>query len=98
MPTFNPFPVRYRSIKSSITDSNPLVIDTEANPQDILEAALQRIRASSQLLETLHCQCFKHGDVQDIPHITHALYLLTQDGYDLLQVAQQRMMGWKAPI
>lgn len=54
MPTFNPFPVRYRSIKSSITDSNPLVIDTEANPQDILEAALQRIRASSQLLETLH--------------------------------------------
>ncbi|AHZ67378.1 hypothetical protein OU5_0299 [Pseudomonas mandelii JR-1] len=74
------------------------MIDTEANPQDILEAALQRIRASSQLLETLHCQCFKHGDVQDIPHITHALYLLTQDGFDLLQVAQQRMMGWKAPV
>ncbi|WP_010460493.1 hypothetical protein [Pseudomonas mandelii] len=98
MPTLNPFPDRYRSINSSVTDSSPLVIDTEANPQDILEAALQRIRASSQLLETLHCQCFKHGDVQDIPHITHALYLLTQDGFDLLQVAQQRMMGWKAPV
>jgi hypothetical protein len=35
--------------------------------------------------------------VEDIPHITHALYLLTQDGCDLLKVAQQRMMGWKAP-
>ncbi|MHC8371965.1 hypothetical protein ACYZT2_14390 [Pseudomonas sp. MDT1-85] len=81
-----------------MTDSNPLVIDTEANPQDILESALQRIRASSQLFETLHCQCFKHGDVQDIPHITHALYPLTQDGRDVLQAAQQRMMGWKAPV
>lgn len=97
MPTINPFPDRYRSIKSSVTDSSPLVIDTAANPQDILEAALQRIRASSDLLETLHCQCFKNGDVQDIPHITHALYLLTQDGCDLLQVAQQKMLGWTAP-
>lgn len=43
-------------------------------------------------------QCFKHGDVQVIPHITHALYLLTQDGCDLLQVAQQRMLSWKAPV
>ncbi|WP_458368519.1 hypothetical protein [Pseudomonas mandelii] len=98
MTTLNAFPDRYRSINSSVTDSSPLVIDTEANPQDILEAALQRVRASSQLLETLHCQCFKHGDVQDIPHITHAVYLLTHDGCDLLQVAQQRMIGWKAPV
>ena len=88
---------RYRPLQSSLTDSPPLIIDTEANPQDILEAALQRIRASSDLLQTLHCQCFKHGDVEDIPHITHAIYLLTQDGCDLLKVAQQRMMGWKAP-
>ncbi|MFJ2683070.1 hypothetical protein ACIOYV_04925 [Pseudomonas sp. NPDC087342] len=97
MPTLNPVTGRYRSIKSNVTDTNPMVIDTEANPQDILEAALQRIRASSNLLETLHCQCFKNGDVQDIPHITHALYLLTQDGCDLLQVAQQQMLGWTAP-
>ena len=96
MHTLNPFPERHRSIKSSVTETSPLVIDTEANPQDILEAALQRIRASSELLETLHLQCFKDGDVQDIPHITHALYLLTQDGCDLLKVAQQRMLGWKA--
>ncbi|CAI8734769.1 hypothetical protein EMIT0P291_130082 [Pseudomonas sp. IT-P291] len=31
------------------------------------------------------------------PHITHALYLLTQDGCNLLKVAQQRMLNWKAP-
>ncbi|MHC8366671.1 hypothetical protein ACYZT9_12530 [Pseudomonas sp. ZT5P21] len=85
--SLNPFPERYRSIKSSVTDTNPLVIDTEADPQDIIEAALQRIRASADLLETLHIHCFKDGDVQDIPHITHALHLLTQDGCDLLKVA-----------
>lgn len=44
-----------------------------------------------------YCLNFKQADVEDIPHITHALYLLTQDGCDLLQVAQQRMLNWKAP-
>ena len=97
MTTLNPFVNRYRPLQTNLTDSPPLIIDTEANPQDILEAALQRIRASSELLRTLHCQCFEQGDVEDIPYITHALYLLTQDGCDLLKVAQQRMLNWKAP-
>jgi hypothetical protein len=97
MKTWNPLTNdRYLPLQSNLTDTPPLIIDTEANPQDILEAALQRIRASSDLLKTLHRHCFKQGDVEDIPHITHALYLLTQDGCDLLKVAQQRMMGWKA--
>ncbi|MBV4524049.1 type I-C CRISPR-associated protein Cas8c/Csd1 [Pseudomonas sp. SWRI74] len=89
---------RYRPLQTNLTDSTPLIIDTQANPQDILEAALQRIRASSDLLRTLHCQSFLDGDIEDIPHITHALYLLTQDGCDLLKVAQQRMLNWKAPV
>ena len=96
--TWNPLTDRYRPLQTNLTDSPPLLIDTEANPQDILEAALQRIRASSELLRTLHCQSFEQGDLEDIPHITHALYLLTQDGCDLLKVAQQRMMDWKAPV
>ena len=98
MTTLNPFVNRYRPLQTNLTDSPPLIIDTQANPHDILEAALQRIRASSELLQTLHCQCFEKGDVEDIPHITHALYLLTQDGCDLLKVAQQRMLNWKAPV
>jgi hypothetical protein len=98
MNKWNPFTnERYLPLQTNLTDTSPLIIDTAANPQDILEAALQRIRASSDLLQTLHCQSFKDGDVEDIPHITHALYLLTQDGYDLLKVAQQRMLNWKAP-
>lgn len=98
MLTPNPLPNRYHPLNSSVTDSAPMVIDTQANPQDILESAVQRIRACGDLLETLHCLCFRHGDVQDIPHITHALYLLAQDGNDLLQVAQQQMLDWKAPV
>jgi hypothetical protein len=98
MKTWNQFTTdRYRSLESSLTDTNPLIIDTKANPQDILECAVQRLRASSDLLRTLYCLNFKQADVEDIPHITHALYLLTQDGCDLLQVAQQQMLNWKAP-
>lgn len=98
MKTFNQFlSDRYHPLESSLTDTKPLLIDTAANPQDILECAVQRLRASSDLLRTLYCLNFKQADVEDIPHITHALYLLTQDGCDLLQVAQQRMLNWKAP-
>ena len=88
MKTWNPSTSgRYLPLQTNLTDSPPLIIDTEANPQDIFEAAMQRIRASSDLLKTLHCICFKHGDVEDIPHITLARYLPTQDGFDLMQVA-----------
>lgn len=98
MKTWNQFLTdRYRPLESNLTDTKPLLIDTQANPQDILECAVQRLRASSDLLRTLYCLNFKQADVEDIPHITHALYLLTQDGCDLLQVAQQRMLNWKAP-
>ena len=97
MPILKLSTTRYIPLNSGVTDSAPLVIDTEANPKDIFEAAVQRVRAAADLLETLHCLCFKHADVQDIPHITHALYLLAQDGNDLLQVAQQRMLNWTAP-
>ncbi|WP_247268392.1 MULTISPECIES: hypothetical protein [Pseudomonas] len=99
MKTWNQLPAdRYRSLESNLTDTKPLTIDTTANPQDILECAVQRLRASSDLLKTLYCLSLKQADVEDIPHITHALYLLTQDGCDLLQVAQQQMPGWKAPL
>ena len=53
MTTLNPFPNRYRPLKTNLTDSPALIIDTEANPQDILEAALQRVRASSELFKQL---------------------------------------------
>ena len=82
---------RYRPLKTSYSDTPVLVIDTEANPHEILNAAQQRIRAASDLLETLYCLCFKQADVKDIPNIVNALYLLTQDGCELLEVAKQRI-------
>ncbi|WP_237883505.1 hypothetical protein [Pseudomonas sp. PGPR40] len=82
---------RYRPLKTSYSDTPVLVIDTEANPHEILNAAQQRIRAASDLLETLYCLCFKQADVKDIPNIVNALYLLTQDGCELLEIAKQRI-------
>ncbi|HWT68812.1 MAG TPA: hypothetical protein VN214_06825 [Pseudomonas sp.] len=87
----DPLTQRYRALKSSYSETAVLVIDTEADPFEILDAARQRIRAASDLLETLYCLCFKQADASDIPNIVSALYLLTQDGNDLLDIARQRL-------
>ena len=55
MKAWNPLtPDRYRPLESNLTDTKPLIIDTNANPQDILECAVQRLRASADLLRTLY--------------------------------------------
>ena len=82
---------RYCPLKSRYSDTPVLVIDTEADSHEILDAARQRIRAASDLLETLYCLCFKQADASDIPNIVNALYLLTQDGNELLEIAHQRL-------
>lgn len=81
-------PPRYHALNTNDSDTPVLVIDTEADPHEILDAARQRIRAASDLLETLYCQNFKDADIKDIPHIINALYLLTKDGQQLLEVAK----------
>ena len=87
----DPLTPRYRPLSSRYSETPVLVIDTEADPIEILDAARQRIRAASDLLETLYCLCFKKADTRDIPNIVNALYLLTQDGNDLLDTARQRL-------
>ncbi|UIN56771.1 hypothetical protein [Pseudomonas kribbensis] len=82
---------RFRPLKSCDGNNPVMVIDTEATPVDLLDAADLRLRAASDLLETLYCLCFKQADVKDIPNIVNALYLLTQDGCDLLEVSRQRL-------
>ncbi|MFY0729511.1 hypothetical protein [Pseudomonas sp. NFX15] len=91
MNSADPLPHRYRPLKSRYSETPVLVIDTEADPFEILDAARQRIRAASDMLETLYCLCFKQADASDIPKIVSALYLLTQDGNDLLDAARQRL-------
>ena len=88
---------RYRPLKTRYSDTPVLVIDTEADPVEILDAAHQRIRAASNLLETLYCLCFKEADTSDTPNTVSAPSLLTQDGNDLLDIARQRLLNWKAP-
>ncbi|AZE58679.1 MULTISPECIES: hypothetical protein [Pseudomonas fluorescens group] len=79
---------RYRQLRTNFTATPPLVIDTAAKTEDIQSAAHQRIRAASDLLETFSCLTFDHADLKDISHIINALYLLVQDGCDLLEAAQ----------
>lgn len=80
---------RYRPLKTRYSENSVLLIDSHASPRDLIDAADQRLRAAGDLLETLYCLCFKQADVKDIPNIVNALYLLVQDGCDLLEVAKQ---------
>ncbi|MGY4814600.1 hypothetical protein ACVNP3_01465 [Pseudomonas chlororaphis subsp. piscium] len=82
---------RYLALKSNFTESPVLLIDSNVSPQDLNSCAQQRLRAAADLLETLTCLSFHHADTKDIPHIVNALYLLVQDGCDLLETAQLRM-------
>jgi hypothetical protein len=81
---------RYRPLKTCYSENSVLLIDTHSSHDELLNAADQRLRAASDLLETLYCLCFKQSDVKDIPNIVNALYLLVQDGCDLLEVAKQK--------
>jgi hypothetical protein len=82
---------RYQPLKTCYSENPVMLIDTAASHSDLLDAADQRLRAASDLLETLYCMCFKQADAKDIPHIVNALYLLVQDGCDLLQVAKLQL-------
>jgi hypothetical protein len=82
---------RYQPLKTCYSEKPVMLIDTDASHSDLLDAADQRLRAASDLLETLYCLCFKQADAKDIPHIVNALYLLVQDGCDLLQVAKMQL-------
>ncbi|MGO4000971.1 MULTISPECIES: hypothetical protein [Pseudomonas] len=91
MTSLTPPNERYKPLTANAGDAPVLVIDTQANSLDLLEAAQQRVRAASELLETLYCLCFNQADGKDLAHVVSALYLLTQDGSDLLDVVQQQL-------
>ena len=46
-------PDRYRPLKTSYSETPVLVIDTDADPYEILDAARQRIRAGSRWLRDM---------------------------------------------
>lgn len=79
---------RYIPLKSNFTEKPVLLIDGQASLEDLHTCALQRIRAAADLLETLTCLSFYQADTKDTSHIVSALYLLIQDGCELLETAQ----------
>lgn len=79
---------RYSALSSNFTEAPVLLIDRHASKHDIYACARQRLRAAANLLETLTCVSLHQTDTKDIPHIINAIYLLVQDGYDLLDTAQ----------
>ncbi|NBF03174.1 hypothetical protein GV819_12820 [Pseudomonas sp. Fl5BN2] len=87
----------YVPLKSNISRPGVFFINANASPEALHEAAEQRMRTAANLLETLCCLNFSHGDVKDIPHIIDVLYVLTQDGCDLLEAAKWRACAEAQP-
>lgn len=55
---------RYQPLKTCYSEKPVMLIDTAASHSDLLDAADQRLRAASDLLETLYCMCFKQADAK----------------------------------
>ncbi|MDP9510623.1 hypothetical protein Q7O56_16330 [Pseudomonas protegens] len=82
---------QYLPLKSNLTDTPILLIDGNANVEDIYFCTQQRLRAAANLLETLIGLNFLHADPKDVTHIVNALYLLVQDSCDLLEATQLKV-------
>ncbi|AZD69555.1 hypothetical protein SAMN04489802_0835 [Pseudomonas chlororaphis] len=87
----------YVPLKSNISRPGVFFINANASSEALHEAAEQRMRTAANLLETLCCLNFSHGDVKDMPHIIDVLYLLTRDGCDLLEAAKWRVVDEAQP-
>lgn len=65
------------------------LIDSHAPTGSVLDCAHARIKAGTDLLESLTCVTIKGIDDGDLYRLTHAAYLLLRDGVDLLDVARR---------
>ncbi|WP_265534389.1 hypothetical protein [Pseudomonas saponiphila] len=64
---------------------------SNAPAADLHGGAVQRIKASRDLLHSLNCLSLKGVDERDLNHFVNAAHLLLQDGCDALDALQWRL-------
>ncbi|KAA5836504.1 hypothetical protein F2A38_28965 [Pseudomonas chlororaphis] len=85
-------------LKSNTGDSPVLLINPDASLVDLQASASLRLNAARNLLQTLSCTTLLHADEGDLGRVTQALYLLLDDGCDVLQAAQCKALGEGAVV
>ncbi|WP_273828356.1 hypothetical protein [Pseudomonas sp. SBT1-2] len=82
---------KYIPLQTNFPDCPVLLIDSDAPVAHVLDCAHQRIKAGTDLLESLTSVTIKGGEDGDIYRFSNAAYLLLRDGVDLLEVARRKV-------
>ncbi len=76
----------FTPLQSNLTPTPVYHLDRNAPTADLHGGALQRIKASRDLLHSLDCL-----RLEEVQHFVHAAHLLLQDGCDALDTLQWRL-------
>ncbi|CAI8758507.1 hypothetical protein [Pseudomonas chlororaphis] len=82
---------KYIPLQTNFPDCPVLLIDSDAPVTHVLDCVHQRVKAGTDLLESLTSVTIKGGGDGDIYRFSNAAYLLLRDGVDLLEVARRKV-------
>jgi hypothetical protein len=80
----------YTPLQSNLSVEPTLFLNIDADPCDLFETAIHRIKAGRNLLNSVTCLSVKDAEGYDPEHFANAAHLLIQDGCDALDA-----LGWK---
>jgi len=82
---------QYIPLQTNSSDSPVLLIDSHLPTAKLLDCALNRIKAGTDLLESITSVTIKGIDDGDLYRFTSAAYLLLREGSALLEVVRRRV-------
>ncbi|WP_409298326.1 hypothetical protein [Pseudomonas sp. KCJK8993] len=80
-------------LQSNLTPTPVFHLGRNAPAADLHGGAVQRIKASRDLMHSLNCLSVKGVGDQDLIHFVNAAHLLLQDGCDALDALQWRLQA-----
>ncbi|WP_248745481.1 hypothetical protein [Pseudomonas sp. MWU12-2037] len=82
---------QYISLQTNLSNRPVLLIDSHVPVAQLLECAQQRIKAGTDLLESITSVSITCLEDNDLYRFTSAAYLLLREGADLLEVVRRRV-------
>ncbi|MDT8907885.1 hypothetical protein G7W60_23220 [Pseudomonas fluorescens] len=83
----------YIPLQTNNPECPVLLIDSQMPTAMLVDSALIRIRAGTDLLESITSVTIKGIDDGDLYRFTNAAYLLLREGSDLLEVVSRNVDG-----
>ncbi|MEF9672338.1 hypothetical protein [Pseudomonas sp. MWU13-2100] len=82
----------YIAFQSNTTETPVLFFNPDAPLRDLCAFASRRLRGARDLSQTLTCATINNLDEQDFRHVLEVMYTLLDDGCEVLEVVEQRVM------